>query len=56
VRVARRLWSPAACRIWWGFIKEPHHYKLGVSKIKKIGESKYKKEFRSMSFAPRNIV
>ena len=30
--------------------------KLGVCKIAKMGESKYKKEFRSMSFAPRNIV
>jgi arsenite oxidase large subunit len=33
-----------------------YNYKLGVSKIKKIGESKYKHEFRAFSFAPRNIV
>jgi len=33
-----------------------YNYKMGVSKIKKIGESKYKSEFRSMSFAPRNVV
>ncbi len=33
-----------------------YNYKLGVGKVKKIGESPYKKEFRRMSFAPRNIV
>ncbi len=33
-----------------------YNYKLGVARVMKIGESKYKKEFRSMSFAPRNIV
>ncbi|WP_260292626.1 arsenate reductase (azurin) large subunit [Sedimenticola hydrogenitrophicus] len=33
-----------------------YNYKMGVAKVKKIGESKYKSEFRSMSFAPRNIV
>ncbi len=33
-----------------------YNYKLGVARIMKLGESKYKKEFRSMSFAPRNIV
>lgn len=33
-----------------------YNYKMGVSKIKKLGESKYKKDFRSMSFAPRNVV
>ncbi len=33
-----------------------YNYKMGVARIKKIGESKYKSEFRSMSFAPRNIV
>ena len=33
-----------------------YNYKMGVARIKKLGESKYKKEFRSMSFAPRNIV
>lgn len=33
-----------------------YNYKMGVAKIKKIGESEYKKDFRSMSFAPRNIT
>ncbi len=33
-----------------------YNFKMGVAKIKKIGESKYKAEFRSMSFVPRNIV
>lgn len=33
-----------------------YNYKMGVARIKKLGESKYKKEFRSFSFAPRNIV
>ncbi len=33
-----------------------YNYKMGVAKVKKLGESKYKTEFRSMSFAPRNIV
>jgi len=33
-----------------------YNYKMGVAMVKKIGESKYKKEFRSMSFAPRNII
>jgi len=33
-----------------------YNYKMGVGKIKKIGESQYKKDFRSMSFAPRNIT
>ena len=31
-------------------------YKLGVARVKKIGESPYKREFRSMSFAPRTIT
>ena len=30
--------------------------KMGVARIKKLGESPYKKEFCSMSFAPRSIV
>lgn len=30
--------------------------KMGVARIKKPGESRYKKEFLSMSFAPRNTV
>lgn len=33
-----------------------YNYKMGVAKVKKIGESKYKHELRSFSFAPRNIV
>ncbi|RRJ85031.1 molybdopterin-dependent oxidoreductase [Aestuariirhabdus litorea] len=33
-----------------------YNYKMGVAHIKKIGESAYKREFRTMSFAPRNIV
>ncbi|WP_070971761.1 molybdopterin-dependent oxidoreductase [Vibrio sonorensis] len=33
-----------------------YNFKMGVAKIKKIGESKYKREFRAFSFAPRNIV
>lgn len=38
------------------WISGNYNYKMGVGRIKKLGESKYKKEFRSMSFAPRNIV
>ena len=33
-----------------------YNFKMGVAKVRKMGESKYKKEFRSMSFAPRNIT
>jgi len=33
-----------------------YNFKMGVARVKKIGESKYKHEFRSMSFAPRNVV
>jgi arsenite oxidase large subunit len=33
-----------------------YNYKMGVARIKKIGESQYKKKFRSFSWAPRNIV
>ncbi len=33
-----------------------YNYKMGVARVKKVGESKYKKEFVHMSFAPRNIV
>ena len=32
-----------------------YNYKMGVARIKKIGESPYKRTFRSMSFAPRDI-
>ncbi|MGF1747844.1 MULTISPECIES: arsenate reductase (azurin) large subunit [Vibrio] len=33
-----------------------YNFKMGVANIKKLGESKYKNEFRAFSFAPRNIV
>lgn len=33
-----------------------YNYKMGVARVKKIGDSIYKKSFTSMSFAPRNIV
>ncbi len=33
-----------------------YNYKMGVAKVKKIGESEFKKDFRGMSFAPRNIT
>ncbi|MGF1730881.1 molybdopterin-dependent oxidoreductase [Photobacterium kasasachensis] len=33
-----------------------YNYKMGVANIRKIGDSKYKHEFRAFSFAPRNIV
>ncbi len=33
-----------------------YNYKLGSAKIKKIGESEFKNEFKHMSFVPRNIV
>ncbi len=33
-----------------------YNYKLGSARIKKIGESEYKREFKHMSFVPRNIV
>ncbi|WCE31644.1 arsenate reductase (azurin) large subunit [Vibrio sp. SCSIO 43137] len=33
-----------------------YNYKMGVAKVKKLGESKYKSEFTHFSFAPRNIV
>ena len=33
-----------------------YRYKMGVAMVRKMGESQYKKEFRSMSFAPRNIT
>ncbi len=33
-----------------------YNYKIGVARVKRIGESKYKQGFRAFSFAPRNIV
>ncbi len=38
------------------WISGNYNYKMGVAKVKKLGASKFKEEFRSMSFAPRNIV
>ena len=33
-----------------------YNYKMGVARVKKIGESAYKHDFRTMSFVPRNIT
>lgn len=33
-----------------------YNYKMGVARIKKVGETKYKREFRFLSFAPRKVV
>jgi arsenite oxidase large subunit len=38
------------------WISGNYNYKMGVARIQKIGESQYKKEHRSFSWAPRNIV
>jgi arsenite oxidase large subunit len=38
------------------WISGNYNYKMGVAKVKKIGESKYKRSFRTMSFAPRDIT
>ena len=38
------------------WISGNYNYKMGVARIRKIGESAYKKEYRSFSWAPRNIV
>jgi arsenite oxidase large subunit len=38
------------------WISGNYNYKMGVAKVKKIGESKYKRTFRTMSFAPRDII
>ena len=37
------------------WISGNYNFKMGVAKLKKIGESPYKHSFRSMSFAPRDI-
>ena len=37
-------------------ISNNYRFKLGVGKVRKIGESPYKKSFASMSFKPRTIV
>ena len=33
-----------------------YNYKMGVGKVRKMGESPYKHQFRSMSFARRDIA
>jgi len=38
------------------WISGNYNYKIGVARLKKIGESPYKHSFRSMSFAPRDIT
>ena len=38
------------------WISGNYNYKMGVAKLKVIGESPYKHTFRSMSFAPRDIT
>ena len=38
------------------WISGNYNYKMGTAKIKKIGVSPYKYSFRSMSFAPRDII
>ena len=38
------------------WISGNYNFKMGTSKVKKIGESSYKRTFRTMSFAPRDII
>ncbi len=38
------------------WISGNYNYKIGVARLKKIGESPYKRTFRSMSFARRDIA
>lgn len=38
------------------WISGNYNYKMGVARVRKIGESPYKHTFRSMSFAPRDII
>ena len=38
------------------WISGNYNYKMGVARVKKIGVSPYKHTFRSMSFAPRDII
>ncbi len=33
-----------------------YNYKMGVCRIRKVGETPYKEDMRMMSFAPRNIT
>lgn len=37
-------------------VSQRYRFKLGVGRVKKIGESEYKHEFVRMTFAPRDIV
>lgn len=32
-----------------------YNYKVGVARVKKIGESRFKRDFRTMTFVPRNV-
>jgi len=38
------------------WISGNYNFKMGTAKVKKIGVSPYKKTFRTMSFAPRDII
>ncbi|MCK5445161.1 MAG: molybdopterin-dependent oxidoreductase, partial [Rhodospirillaceae bacterium] len=38
------------------WISGNYNYKMGVARVKKIGVSPYKHTFRSMTFAPRDII
>lgn len=38
------------------WISGNYNYKMGVARVKKIGISPYKNQFRTMSFAPRDIA
>jgi len=38
------------------WISGNYNYKMGVAKIRKLGASPYKHQFRTMSFAPRDIA
>lgn len=38
------------------WISGNYNYKMGVGKVRKMGESPYKRQFRSMSFARRDIA
>ncbi len=38
------------------WISGNYNYKMGVGKVRRMGESQYKHQFRSMSFARRDIA
>ncbi len=38
------------------WISGNYNYKMGVGRVKRLGESPYKHQFRSMSFARRDIA